>query len=582
MAAGFDVFISYKKEERALADRVQAALDQAGYTAVSDIQIGVSEHFGDAIDQMIHTARLVVVLWTPAAATSKWVRAEANLAHDLGTYLGAMVEPAELMIPLRDVQYLDLGAEGLSEAGLDRLVAAVAEKLGAPTPVAEREDRAAALTDDLMVFEVVQRMNILPAYEDYLRRFPTGTFREVAEKKIRDLSSWRTRWAPYFPRIAVLSFLVAVAALGWRIYETTSGGAPGGPDPRLAQLEQQIADLEAEKSVLDGALTMATQRADVAEADAASLQDEVARLEPLAARAAEVQTENEDLIARQEALDLALATARADLDAQADAARVDAARIAALETTLQTLESENRRLASAGEAFYARIQELNDQVTALKANEDIGPDATGDPGAETQSPSFCTVSGERGVDILDTCVPLSTTVLSLRASESAPSWAPDGVFHIDGSALTDISKLRHLNNLTWLDLTRTQVSNISALGSLSALQDLSLSGTQVSDISALGQLSALQELFLSDTQVSNISALGSLSALQRLNLSETQVSNISALGSLSALQGLDLAGTQVSAFTALEALTNLQILWTPDDHGLVSQSEIQAYIAAQR
>ena len=64
-----DVFISYKREERALADRVSAALTAQGYTAAYDVHIESGEHFGDAIDRRIRDARLVVVLWTQRRRT---------------------------------------------------------------------------------------------------------------------------------------------------------------------------------------------------------------------------------------------------------------------------------------------------------------------------------------------------------------------------------------------------------------------------------------------------------------------------------------------------------------------------------
>jgi hypothetical protein len=86
-----DVFISYKREERALADRVSAALTGRGYTVVTDLNISTGATFGDAIEQMIVDAKLVIVLWTEAAAASPWVRAEAERAFGLGKYLGVMV-----------------------------------------------------------------------------------------------------------------------------------------------------------------------------------------------------------------------------------------------------------------------------------------------------------------------------------------------------------------------------------------------------------------------------------------------------------------------------------------------------------
>ncbi|MEL6204858.1 MAG: toll/interleukin-1 receptor domain-containing protein [Pseudomonadota bacterium] len=122
MPEPIDVFISYKREERPLTNAVLRALRRAGYTAITDLNIGRNTDFGKAIDRMIRTARLTVVLWTGASAKSDWVTQEAKLAYDLekagkgNHYLGVLVQDValDIQVDLRGKQMLDLSAEGLS------------------------------------------------------------------------------------------------------------------------------------------------------------------------------------------------------------------------------------------------------------------------------------------------------------------------------------------------------------------------------------------------------------------------------------------------------------------------------------
>ena len=111
MGADIDIFISYKREERALADLYGDALKTAGYTVVTDLNIQKADDFGEAIDGMIRAAKLVVVLWTEASAASRWVRTEALEALALDKYYPVMVEsvaPPDLPIQVRRINWLDV------------------------------------------------------------------------------------------------------------------------------------------------------------------------------------------------------------------------------------------------------------------------------------------------------------------------------------------------------------------------------------------------------------------------------------------------------------------------------------------
>lgn len=106
-----DVFISYKREERGLADQVSRALKEAGYVAVTDRDIQEGEDYGDAIDRMIGLARLVIVLWSKSSVTSKWVKTEAREAARLDKYFGVRLDDvasSDLPMAVRYTQVLDL------------------------------------------------------------------------------------------------------------------------------------------------------------------------------------------------------------------------------------------------------------------------------------------------------------------------------------------------------------------------------------------------------------------------------------------------------------------------------------------
>ena len=128
---------------------------------------------------------------------------------------------------------------------------------------------------------------------------------------------------------------------------------------------------------------------------------------------------------------------------------------------------------------------------------------------------------------------------------------------LTGSEVTDVSALRELKNLTFLNLGDTKVTDVSALRELKNLTFLELRGTGVTDVSALRELKNLTWLNLDSTKVTDVSALQGLTNLTQLNLSHTSVTDVSALQELKSLTYLDLSYTKVTDVSALRGLTNL-------------------------
>ncbi|MFQ6549277.1 peptidoglycan -binding protein [Aestuariibius sp. 2305UL40-4] len=155
--------------------------------------------------------------------------------------------------------------------------------------------------------------------------------------------------------------------------------ALGLEQDRTSSLEDRVGTLQAtltdaareaeEQSALIAALTAERDRqaADLAAATT-RITDFEARVAALladrdAARATveDLRTEQAELLSQQEALDLALAQARDEIDAQTEAARLDAARREALEALVADLRSEEADGAAALETAQTQIDALEAQ-----------------------------------------------------------------------------------------------------------------------------------------------------------------------------------------------------------------------------
>lgn len=105
-----DVFISYKREDKALAEFAVKAVSAAGYSHWIDDRLTPVAHWDQLIEREIAAARAVLVLWTPAAKDSEWVRNEAHYAKDHKKLVQAKAAACELPLAFRMLQWADLTA----------------------------------------------------------------------------------------------------------------------------------------------------------------------------------------------------------------------------------------------------------------------------------------------------------------------------------------------------------------------------------------------------------------------------------------------------------------------------------------
>ncbi len=142
-----DIFMSYSRADRARVAPLVAALKAQGWSVWWDPQIVPGQEFDDLIAEEIERARAVIVVWTPASVTSRWVRGEAREAADRGILVPVRLENARLPIDARAIHTTDLDDwEGDADsAPFQALVTALARHLRSVTPTTLGSDHQSSI-----------------------------------------------------------------------------------------------------------------------------------------------------------------------------------------------------------------------------------------------------------------------------------------------------------------------------------------------------------------------------------------------------------------------------------------------------
>ncbi|MGH1491947.1 MAG: toll/interleukin-1 receptor domain-containing protein [Acidimicrobiales bacterium] len=122
-----DVFISYAGEDRSTAAALSGALEAAGWSVWWDRELAAGDEFAGVIERELDAAGCVIVLWSHAAARSRWVTAEGQRAFDAEKALPARLDDLTPPLPLSMIQAPALAAWDRTPGApeLDELKAAI-------------------------------------------------------------------------------------------------------------------------------------------------------------------------------------------------------------------------------------------------------------------------------------------------------------------------------------------------------------------------------------------------------------------------------------------------------------------------
>ena len=103
-----DIFLSYNREDQAVARRFAEAFEGHGFEVWWDATLKSGEAYDEVTETALRTAKAVVVLWSPRSVVSRWVRAEATLADRNKTLVPCTIEPCDRPIMFELTQTAEL------------------------------------------------------------------------------------------------------------------------------------------------------------------------------------------------------------------------------------------------------------------------------------------------------------------------------------------------------------------------------------------------------------------------------------------------------------------------------------------
>ncbi|MBC7769287.1 MAG: TIR domain-containing protein [Phycisphaerales bacterium] len=152
-----DIFISYKREDRQVAERLSIAIEQLGFDVWWDFDLLSGERYRKVIRQVIDQCGVAIVLWSERAVESDFVMDEASHAKSQGKLCPARIDGVALPFGFGSVHTDDLvGWDGeLSHPGFQALVRALESRLGRKGRLgAARAPEAQAASAELDAFKV--------------------------------------------------------------------------------------------------------------------------------------------------------------------------------------------------------------------------------------------------------------------------------------------------------------------------------------------------------------------------------------------------------------------------------------------
>lgn len=210
-----DVFVSYKSEDRAHAERIAKALEAEGLSVWWDPALEAGQDYQQVIDENLRRALLVVVLWSSRSVQSRWVRSEATIGDRYGALAPVMIEPCERPVAFELLQTADLSqwSGDANDPVWREFVADVQNKLeqkraAAAAPGAKPEPDAQAI--ETVFWESVEHSDDTADFRAYIQRYPKGHFTPLARNRLKALSHKKRRGGGFGWIVGVLAF----AALG--------------------------------------------------------------------------------------------------------------------------------------------------------------------------------------------------------------------------------------------------------------------------------------------------------------------------------------------------------------------------------
>jgi len=99
-----DIFISYSSQDKTIVKHIADLLERKGWTVWWDRKIPIGQKFDTVIENELHQASCVLVVWTKRSIASEWVKNEASEAAQKGILVPVILEKLELPLAFKRIE----------------------------------------------------------------------------------------------------------------------------------------------------------------------------------------------------------------------------------------------------------------------------------------------------------------------------------------------------------------------------------------------------------------------------------------------------------------------------------------------
>jgi hypothetical protein len=202
-----DIFISYKREERRVAERLSIALEQLGFDVWWDFELLSGDQFRRVIEKVIDQCAVTLVLWSNLSRDSTFVVDEATYAREQNKLCPARIDDCRLPLGFGGDHVVDLrGWDGeMDNEGFTALLRSLEAKtnkkarLGARARDANDQARYA----EMEAFKAAQAAQNLSALRTFLRDYPNGAFANFVRGQLEEMGARQPQAAAAAPSLTL-------------------------------------------------------------------------------------------------------------------------------------------------------------------------------------------------------------------------------------------------------------------------------------------------------------------------------------------------------------------------------------------
>jgi len=144
---------------------------------------------------------------------------------------------------------------------------------------------------------------------------------------------------------------------------------------------------------------------------------------------------------------------------------------------------------------------------------------------------------------------LTNLTILILSGDLKPNWR-----------INDMSFVKNLTNLIWLDISNNRIKKLDGLNNLSVLKHFYIYKNEIKSLSGIEHLTALQELKVNKNRIQSLTGIGNLIELRKVDFSGNEIQSLDEVEKLSEIREIRASKNIIQILISLNSLGKLEKL----------------------